>query len=71
MFQFLDKIFSAMENVEASPLKKEEYSSLSTLLQHFASIPTVDKAWTFKSTSGMIAMIQSPFCIFKTFHFDD
>ncbi|KAL3359636.1 hypothetical protein AABB24_016262 [Solanum stoloniferum] len=50
-----------MENAEASPLKRsprgldenseEEYSSLSTLLQHFASIPTVDKAWTFKSTS--------------------
>lgn len=66
-----------MENAEASPLKRsprgldetseEDYSSLSNLLQHFASIPTVDKAWTFKSTSGMIAIFQSPFCIFKTF----
>nr|XP_010326709.1 acylamino-acid-releasing enzyme-like isoform X1 [Solanum lycopersicum] len=57
---------SEMENAEASPLKRsprgldetseEDYSSLSNLLQHFASIPTVDKAWTFKSTSGSQCM---------------
>ncbi|KAM3326657.1 acylamino-acid-releasing enzyme isoform X1 [Capsicum chacoense] len=55
-----------MEHAEASPFKRsplgldetseEEYSSLSTLLQQFASIPTIDKAWTFKSTSGSQCM---------------
>lgn len=70
-----------MENLEASPLERslrgsdetseEEYSSLSTIIQHFAKIPTIDKAWTFKSKSGMTDIIQSPFCILETFHFDD
>ncbi|XP_060178673.1 acylamino-acid-releasing enzyme-like isoform X2 [Lycium barbarum] len=55
-----------MENAEASPLKRfplgldetseEEYSSQSALLQDFASIPTIDKAWTFTSTSGSQCM---------------
>ncbi|XP_009600933.1 acylamino-acid-releasing enzyme [Nicotiana tabacum] len=55
-----------MESAEASPLKRyplgldetseEEYSSQSTLLQDFASIPTIDKAWTFTSTSGSQCM---------------
>ncbi|XP_059310051.1 LOW QUALITY PROTEIN: acylamino-acid-releasing enzyme-like [Lycium ferocissimum] len=59
-------ICSAMENAEASPLKRfplgldetseEEYSSQSALIQDFASIPTIDKAWTFTSTSGSQCM---------------
>ncbi|KAJ8547289.1 hypothetical protein K7X08_010875 [Anisodus acutangulus] len=56
-------VCSAMENAEASPVKRfplgldetseEEYSSLSALLQDFASIPTIDKAWTFTPTRGL------------------
>ncbi|KZV17829.1 acylamino-acid-releasing enzyme-like [Dorcoceras hygrometricum] len=30
----------------------EEYTSLSKLLQEFTDIPSIDKAWTFKSDSG-------------------
>lgn len=31
----------------------EEYTSQSKLLQEFTEIPTIDKAWTFTSSSGM------------------
>lgn len=34
---------------------QEEYASLSRLLQEFTNIPTIDKAWTFKSETGMAA----------------
>ncbi|CAK7327161.1 unnamed protein product [Dovyalis caffra] len=32
---------------------EEDYASLSKLLQEFTSIPNIDKAWTFKSNSGI------------------
>eukprot|EP00258_Populus_trichocarpa_P007689 XP_002312565.3 acylamino-acid-releasing enzyme [Populus trichocarpa] len=32
---------------------EEEYASLSSLLQEFTSIPNIDKAWTFKSNTGI------------------
>lgn len=32
---------------------QEEYTSLSKLLQEFTNIPTIDKAWTFKSETGI------------------
>lgn len=34
---------------------EEEYASQSILLQEFTNISTIDMAWTFKSTSGMLA----------------
>ncbi|KAL2937115.1 Acylamino-acid-releasing enzyme 1 [Bienertia sinuspersici] len=55
-------IFSAMDvsKVESSkdmplsldPTIVEEYTSLSKLLSKFASIPSIDKAWVFKSDRG-------------------
>lgn len=36
-------------------LHEEEYASQSVLLQEFTNIPVIDNAWTFKSTSGMLA----------------
>ncbi|KAL9161718.1 hypothetical protein ABFS82_07G039500 [Erythranthe guttata] len=52
-------VASAMDNAGGIPTKEtpssvdaatqEEYSSLSKLLQEFTDIPTIDKAWTFKS----------------------
>lgn len=35
------------------PNTEEEYASLSKLLQEFTSISSIDKAWTFKSNTGM------------------
>lgn len=35
---------------------EEEYASMSKLLQEFTNIPTIDKAWTFKSKTGCQAM---------------
>lgn len=32
---------------------EEEYSSLSKSLQEFTKLPTIDKAWAFKSDIGM------------------
>lgn len=56
-----------MNSVGASSPKKvplgldasfeEEYSSQSSLLQDFTSIPTIDKAWTFTSDGGMISLL--------------
>ncbi|KAK4405803.1 Acylamino-acid-releasing enzyme [Sesamum angolense] len=50
---------SIMDDVGDSPIKQipegldaaseEEFASLSKLLQEFTDIPTIDKAWTFKS----------------------
>ena len=34
---------------------EEEYASMSKLLQEFTNIPTIDKAWTFESESGIVA----------------
>ncbi|XP_019231044.1 PREDICTED: acylamino-acid-releasing enzyme-like isoform X1 [Nicotiana attenuata] len=65
-------VFSAMNNVRASSPKEfplgldasteEEYSSQSSLLQDFTSIPTIDKAWTFTSdgegSQGMFSISQ-------------
>lgn len=31
---------------------EEEYASVSKLLQEFTNIPTIDKAWTFKSETA-------------------
>ncbi|CAN4091824.1 unnamed protein product [Withania somnifera] len=55
-----------MNNVGASSLKEfplgldagfeEEYSSQSSLLQDFTSIPNIDKAWTFTSNGGSQGM---------------
>lgn len=42
---------------------QEEYASLSKLLQEFTNIPTIDKAWTFKSENG-IANFIVPNCSF-------
>lgn len=52
-----------MEEVGGSPIKQkaaeldsatqEEYVSVSKLLKEFTDIPTIDKAWTFKSQTGM------------------
>ena len=78
------KIFSAslaMEDSKAVPIKEmplgldttteEEYASQSKLLQEFTSIPSIDKAWTFKSDDGMTAhaysfispsLMSAPFC---------
>lgn len=39
------------------PTTEEEYAEQSKLLQEFTKIPNVDKAWTFKSDSGMIAVV--------------
>nr|POE82514.1 acylamino-acid-releasing enzyme [Quercus suber] len=60
------KIFSAslaMGDSKAVPIKEmplgldttteEEYASQSNLLQEFTSIPSIDKAWTFKSDDGI------------------
>ncbi|KAM3708097.1 hypothetical protein ACJW31_02G073000 [Castanea mollissima] len=60
------KIFSAslaMGDSKAVPIKEmplgldttieEEYASQSKLLQEFTSIPSIDKAWTFKSDDGI------------------
>lgn len=38
--------------LEAS--SEEEYSYQSRLLQDFMNIPSIDKAWTFTSNSGMV-----------------
>ncbi|XP_006356048.1 acylamino-acid-releasing enzyme isoform X1 [Solanum tuberosum] len=64
-------VFSKMDSVGASSPKEfplgldasleEEYSSQSSLLQDFTSIPTIDKAWTFTSdggSQGMFSMSQ-------------
>lgn len=32
---------------------EEEYASQAKLLQEFSNIPTINKAWIFKSDSGM------------------
>jgi len=42
---------------------EEEYSSQSSLLQDFTSIPTIDKAWTFTSDGGMISLILHSLCL--------
>lgn len=39
------------------PTTEEEYAEQSKLLQEFSKIPNIDKAWTFKSDSGMIAVV--------------
>lgn len=39
------------------PTTEEEYAVQSKLLQEFTKIPNIDKAWTFKSDSGMIAVV--------------
>lgn len=39
---------------------EEEYSSQSSLLQDFTSIPTIDKAWTFTSDGGSQGMFDKP-----------
>ncbi|KAI3469676.1 hypothetical protein Pfo_026339 [Paulownia fortunei] len=54
-------VLSVMDNTGGIPTKEmpvgldaatqEEYASLSKLLQEFTDIPTIDKAWTFKSES--------------------
>lgn len=36
-------------------LDEEEYASVSKLLQEFTNIPAIDKAWTFKSHTGIAA----------------
>ncbi|KAJ8531478.1 hypothetical protein K7X08_026912 [Anisodus acutangulus] len=64
-------VFSKMNNVGSSSPKElplgldasseEEYSSQSSFLQDFSSIPTIDKAWTFTSdggSQGMFSMSQ-------------
>lgn len=33
---------------------EEEYASQSVLLQEFTNMSTIDRAWTFKSKSGML-----------------
>ncbi|XVF66569.1 hypothetical protein PTKIN_Ptkin10aG0047700 [Pterospermum kingtungense] len=53
----------AMDSSKAGPVKElpvgldeateEEYASQSKLLQEFTSISSIDKAWTFKSDSGV------------------
>ncbi|BFG14005.1 hypothetical protein CerSpe_002800 [Prunus speciosa] len=55
--------FLAMDGSKAGPLKdlplgidattEEEYASQSRLLQEFTSISSIDKAWIFKSDSGI------------------
>ncbi|KAK4489294.1 hypothetical protein RD792_005098 [Penstemon davidsonii] len=40
---------------------QEDYASLSKLLQGFIEIPTIDKAWSFRSGSGMSTMSLTPF----------
>ncbi|XP_073056757.1 acylamino-acid-releasing enzyme 1 isoform X2 [Primulina eburnea] len=52
-------VLTVMDNSKSNPTKElpvgfdatmlEEYASLSKLLQEFTDIPTIDKAWTFKS----------------------
>jgi len=37
----------------SDPSSEEEYASLSNSLKEFISIPSIDKAWTFKSNTGM------------------
>lgn len=41
------------------PTTEEEYAEQSKLLQEFTKIPNIDKAWTFKSDSGMIAVVHA------------
>ncbi|KAL3828737.1 hypothetical protein ACJIZ3_017539 [Penstemon smallii] len=58
---YRSRSLSVMNSIGASPTKEmptsldaatqEEYASVSKLLQEFTSIPTIDKAWTFKSES--------------------
>ncbi|XP_073144166.1 acylamino-acid-releasing enzyme 1 isoform X4 [Henckelia pumila] len=55
-------VLSVMDNSKSNPAKEmpagfdatmlEEYASTSKLLQEFTDIPTIDKAWTFKSDDG-------------------
>lgn len=62
---FPNRYFSAslaMEDSQTKPPKgkplgidascEEEYSLQSKLLKEFVDIPTIDKAWTFTSSSG-------------------
>lgn len=39
------------------PATEEEYVEQSKLLEEFTKIPNFDKAWTFKSDSGMISIV--------------
>lgn len=58
-----------MENSGASLFKEipvgldafseEEYFSQSTLLKEFTEIPTIEKAWTLKSNTGIATLILS------------
>ncbi|KAK4425574.1 Acylamino-acid-releasing enzyme [Sesamum alatum] len=58
-------VLSAMDDAGGSPTKQipisldaptqEEYASLSKLLQEFTDIPTIDKAWTFKSETDDVS----------------
>ncbi|KAL6519967.1 hypothetical protein OROMI_032861 [Orobanche minor] len=57
-----------MDNTGQTPTKgiptgldaslQEDYASASKLLQEFTDIPTIDKAWTFPSESGMKKLFQ-------------
>lgn len=61
MLNHLDLV---MDDVVGNPTKhmlvglnaanEEEYASVSKLLQEFTNIPTIDKAWTFKSKTGIV-----------------
>lgn len=39
------------------PITEEEYTSQSNLLEEFTNISNIDKAWSFKSGSGMNAKL--------------
>lgn len=65
------RVYSGMDGIGVRPVKEaavsldafteEEYVSQSKLYKEFANISTIDKAWTFKSSTGIRLYIYSIF----------
>lgn len=53
------KISAVVDELPAGvdPETEGEYAEQSKLLQEFTTIPNIDKAWMFKSDSGMVAVV--------------
>lgn len=49
----LDATMEEEHNLMSNLTTEEEYTLMSNLLEEFSSISNIDKAWTFKSDSGM------------------
>lgn len=53
------KISAVVEEFRSAidPATEEEYAEQSKLLQEFAKLPNIDRAWAFKPDSGMISVV--------------